>query len=210
MPFTTKALKAWLGAGMPEDRAVESFDDAPAPEASAPVPVSAPATQSVAPSFADSAEAKALREQVAALNAKSVADAAKLEAIAARQRESADELIRTQATAFVQGEFHAGRIVTTEKEPLAALYAQLASDDYAHPLVGGKRVEALRALTTNRPSHGRFTEHVSADALPEYLRVFGQHADGTDPNAPPTAEKTNELLAKFPDGRRLLAGKSPV
>lgn len=211
MSWSPKALRAWFGAGMPEDKSPEAFEDGSSPEASSATatpsvtaPVTAPAVQAAA-SFADSPEAKALREQVAALSAKAKADAEKLEALASRQRDAADELIRTQATAFVEAELFAGRIVPTEKEPLAALYAQLASDDYSHPLASGKRVDALRTMTTARPSHGRFSEHVSADALPEYIRLIGQRADGTDPNAPPTPERTKELLSKFAEGRRLLA-----
>lgn len=151
-------------------------------------------TQSI--DLASDPTVKALQSEVAELRA-------------AKQR-AEEERIEALATAFVQAQFSAGRLLPADTAALKAQFIQAAKDDTASPLATGSRVQSLRDREEARPKHSLFREQVSNDALPAELRVIGaqmapQSPGVIDPNAKPSEEHVNAMLATFPAGRRLLA-----
>lgn len=90
------------------------------------------------------------------------------------QRERADRLAaearERQREQFLASLTSDRRIISAERDAVAALYDLAAEDDVARPLQTGSRVESLRAAYTARPQH-RHTEEVVAggrelDSLP--------------------------------------------
>lgn len=193
MQWSPKALRAWFAKGMPENFDPAAVDATNPPETAKPEPASLNVGEI---DLAQTPAVQAMQREIDALKA----------ANAAIEREKLEAL----ATAFVQSEFHAGRCLPAEANALKQTFLLAAQDDAAHPIASGSRVENLRTLQSQRPKHAMFREQVSQDALPKELRFIGaqmapQAPEPIDPNAPPTEERTNELLGKFAAGRALLA-----
>lgn len=75
-----------------------------------------------------------------------------------------NQLISTQAAAFIQTLSGEARLTPAEVGHMQALYVQLATDDAAHPLETGSRINALSTLMQARPTHVVAGQKVPAGA----------------------------------------------
>jgi len=181
-----KDIKKWMGHGMPDE-----FDPATAGEP----PLREAATATLKPATIDLGNSPEI-----------VAMKAELAALQASKKRADDERIDALATAFVQNEFMAGRVLPAETTALKATFVQCAQDDAASPLATGSRVQNLKDLTSARPKHSLFQEQITAEQLPDGFRLIGQHLPPAipDPSNPMTDEQINAMLAKLPAGMQLL------
>ena len=189
----------WLFRPKADGSGIEAIPQPTDAPTSTPKTEAAPADTVAAIDLENSPAVKALREQMATLSAQAAADRA--------------EKILAVGAQFVSLELHAGRLIPAEAKGLLESYVQAAEDDAARPVAAGKpsRVESLKARQSARPKHGLFAEQLGPDDLPAEIRLLGQRPDtGPDrdnPNAPVSAARTDELLAKFPAGQKLLAAR---
>jgi signal peptide peptidase SppA len=119
------------------------------------------------------------------------ADTLKLEALQAKMAER----VTVDASAFVESEIKAGRLLPNEKAAVESLYIQAAADDESSPLATGSRVESLKAAQSARVPNTLMKEVVDAEANQVLLAASGDRTD---------EEKRNDLLSKSPLGRSAL------
>lgn len=84
--------------------------------------------------------------------------------IEARFATLSTRLAETEATAFVDAEISAGRMMPAQKESVHALFVQAVKDDISSPLVQSSRVEQLKASQAAVKPNGLMHEKVDTSA----------------------------------------------